>query len=196
MNYLAHARLSFGVPAILTGNMISDFVKGKKKFDYPEDIRKGIELHRSIDEFTDTHPMTREAKTFFKPAYRLYAGAFVDVVYDHFLALDRTEFPGDTLRDFAGSTYRLLKVNEAWFPEKFARLFHYMQKQNWLYNYQFIEGACNGFGGLVHRAAYLTEHQTACKILVDHYAELENGYRIFFPAVKLHAWGRLKELSE
>ena len=30
MNYLAHAYLSFGDPGILTGNMISDFVKGKR----------------------------------------------------------------------------------------------------------------------------------------------------------------------
>ena len=31
VNYLAHAYLSFGDPEILTGNLISDFVKGKKK---------------------------------------------------------------------------------------------------------------------------------------------------------------------
>lgn len=35
MNYLAHAYLSFNDPEILVGNLISDFVKGKKKFDYP-----------------------------------------------------------------------------------------------------------------------------------------------------------------
>jgi acyl carrier protein phosphodiesterase len=35
MNYLAHAYLSFNDPEILVGNMISDFVKGKKKFDFP-----------------------------------------------------------------------------------------------------------------------------------------------------------------
>jgi acyl carrier protein phosphodiesterase len=29
MNYLAHAVLSFQQPDILTGNMISDFVKGR-----------------------------------------------------------------------------------------------------------------------------------------------------------------------
>jgi acyl carrier protein phosphodiesterase len=34
MNYLAHAYLSFNEPEILTGNMISDFVKGKKKFEF------------------------------------------------------------------------------------------------------------------------------------------------------------------
>jgi acyl carrier protein phosphodiesterase len=84
MNYLAHAYLSFGHPGILTGNMISDFVKGKKKFDYPSEVQQGIALHRAIDQFTDTHEATREAKQVFRPAYRLYSGAFVDVVYDHY----------------------------------------------------------------------------------------------------------------
>jgi acyl carrier protein phosphodiesterase len=43
MNYLAHAYLSFNQPEILVGNMISDFVKGKKKFDFAPGIQK--ELH-------------------------------------------------------------------------------------------------------------------------------------------------------
>ena len=50
MNYLAHAYLSFNDPDILIGNMISDHVKGKKKFDLPEKIQRGITLHRNIDE--------------------------------------------------------------------------------------------------------------------------------------------------
>ena len=55
MNYLAHAFLSFRNPQILVGNMISDFVKGKKKEDYPDLIKKGIMLLRAIDNFTDLH---------------------------------------------------------------------------------------------------------------------------------------------
>jgi acyl carrier protein phosphodiesterase len=194
MNYLAHACLSFDDPGILAGNMIGDFVKGRKKFDYPDEVRKGIELHRAIDEFTDSHPATREAKVFFKPAYGLYAGAFMDIVYDHFLALDPDEFPAGTLSVFAETVYRRLSVYEPVFPEKFVRLLYYMRTQNWLYNYQFRPGACKGFGGLVQRALYLHEHQTACKILEDHYTELGNSYRDFFPAVKIFARNRLKEL--
>src|SRR4029077_7560850 len=76
MNYLAHAYLSFNQSEILVGNMISDFVKGKRKFDYPSGIQKGIDLHRAIDQFTDQHSATKEAKEFFRPDYRLYAGAF------------------------------------------------------------------------------------------------------------------------
>ncbi|MFY7899136.1 MAG: ACP phosphodiesterase, partial [Chitinophagaceae bacterium] len=32
MNFLAHAYLSFQQPSLLIGNMISDFVKGKKQY--------------------------------------------------------------------------------------------------------------------------------------------------------------------
>ncbi len=62
MNYLAHAYLSFNMPDILVGNMISDFIKGKKQFDYPLPVQKGIRLHRAIDTFTDTHAATQELK--------------------------------------------------------------------------------------------------------------------------------------
>lgn len=100
MNYLAHAYLSFNHPDILVGNMISDFVKGKKKFDFPQDIQKGIMLHRMVDTFTDTHEATKEAKEVFRPHYRLYSGAFVDVIYDHFLAADPSEFSEPALLGF------------------------------------------------------------------------------------------------
>ena len=71
MNYLAHAYLSFGEPDILIGNMISDFIKGKKQFDYLLPVQKGIQLHRAIDEFTDFHAVTKEAKQLLKPANRI-----------------------------------------------------------------------------------------------------------------------------
>src|SRR6476661_6521196 len=101
MNYLAHATLSFENDDILTGNMISDFVKGNKKILYPLAIQKGIMLHRMIDEFTDTHFATKQAKTYFRKTAGHYAGVFVDVVYDHFLANDHTQFPGKQLETFA-----------------------------------------------------------------------------------------------
>jgi acyl carrier protein phosphodiesterase len=118
----------------------------------------------------------------------------MDIVYDHFLALDPDEFPDGTLPVFTDTVYRRLSAYEPVFPEKFVRMFYYMRTHNWLYNYRFMEGACRGFGGLVQRALHLHEHQTACKILGDHYAELGKSYQDFFPAAKIFARNRLKEL--
>lgn len=186
MNYLAHAYLSFNHPGILVGNMISDFVKGRKQFDYPEIIQKGIRLHRAIDTFTDEHAATRSAKQLLKPAVGLYAGAFVDVVYDHFLALEDTAFREKKLPDFAAWVYSEIGRQEAQLPERFARMFPYMRSQNWLYHYRTTDGVEKSFGGLVHRASYLEDPKPAYHLFTEHYNELEKAFRDFFP--ELHAF--------
>lgn len=185
MNLLAHAYLSFNQPEILVGNMISDYVKGRKKYDYTEGIQKGIMLHRAIDAFTDSHPATQDAKIFFKPAYRLYAGAFIDVVYDHFLANDTNEFEtASALDQFAKETYESLFQYVKVMPESFAAMLPYMKEQNWLYHYRFKEGTAKSFGGLVRRAAYLNNAETAVEIFEQHYHELQLCYNHFFSSLK------------
>ena len=181
MNYLAHAYLSFQQPEILVGNMISDYVKGKKKFDYSPGIQQGIELHRLIDTFTDDHAATKEAKEIFRPHYRLYAGAFVDVVYDHYLATDPFIFNSDSLEAFAAGTYTMLEPYTAVFPERFARMFPYMKTQNWLYNYSNKWGIENSLHGVVRRSTYLTESATAFQLFQTHYEHLQRSYQQFFP---------------
>lgn len=194
MNYLAHAWLSFYKPGILTGNIISDFVKGKKRFDFDEEIQKGIMLHRLIDAFTDEHPDTKRAKQYFKPEVGLYAGAFVDVAYDHFLALDKNEFTDESLANFSYHTYEILDEHASVFPEKFARIFIYMKQDNWLYNYKTLYGIEQSFKGLIHRAKYLQNNVAAFDCFSNNYTALQDCYSSFFPEVKSFAYAHLGSL--
>jgi acyl carrier protein phosphodiesterase len=187
LNYLAHAYLSFGHPEILVGNLVSDFVKGKKKFDFPEGIQKGIALHRSIDNFTDTHAATKEAKEVFRAHYRLYSGAFVDVVYDHFLATDENEFTQQSLFDLSQQVYADIDRHTAWLPERFARFFPYMKSQNWLFNYQASLWVARSMEGVVRRSTYLTESGTAYQLFEQHYQLLQQCYRQFWKDMKPYA---------
>jgi acyl carrier protein phosphodiesterase len=185
MNYLAHAYLSFNDPDILLGNMINDYVRGKKKFDYSAGIQKGMTLHRAIDNFTDEHPATKKAKEFFKKDYRLYAGAFVDVVFDHFLAKDENEFADNAaLQALAENTYSILESRLEILPESFQQIFPYMKEQNWLYNYQFDELIKKSFAGLEKRATYLSETSRAFELFKEHYDSLQTFYEEFFPHLK------------
>lgn len=195
MNYLAHAYLSFEQPGILTGNMISDFVKGKKKFQYSELIQKGIHLHRQIDEFTDFHPITAKAKKVFRPQYRLYSGAFIDIVYDHFLACDTSQYISlGGIKNFTANVYATLEKDFELFPLNFQRMFGYMKTQNWLYNYRLKNGIEKSFGGLVYRAAYLSESAVAFDLFNQHYNELKGYYEEFFPELKKFAGSTLSNL--
>jgi acyl carrier protein phosphodiesterase len=174
--------------------MISDFVKGKKQFDYPPEVHVGIVLHRAIDTFTDEHAATAAAKSIFRPHYRLYSGAFADVVYDHFLANDASQFAGNSLLDFSQEVYTMLDKQVALFPTPFKQLFPYMKEHNWLYNYRELQGMKHSFQGLVRRSAYLTESTIAYGLFEEHYSVFQQCYDAFFPEVKVFALNTLAEL--
>src|SRR4029079_19391 len=127
MNFLAHAYLSFNDPGILVGNMISDFVKGSARFGFSGKIANGIILHREIDTFTDNHQATKEAKQVFRPAYRLYSGAIMDVIYDHFLACDSNIFDDSSLKIFTTDTYAHLEHHAPYLPNHFIHVLSYMK---------------------------------------------------------------------
>lgn len=191
MNYLAHAYLSFNIPGVLVGNMISDFVKGKKQFDFPEEIQEGIRLHRQIDRFTDEHPATKEARKFFTSSAGPYGGAFVDIVYDHFLALDTRELDEEQWKTFSQVTYSRLTGYQFLLPEKFAQMLPYMQSQDWLFNYRFAWGIENSFRGLARRAKYLSGSEQVFQDFRKHYDGLKILYDDFFPSVKNFAAAQL-----
>lgn len=192
MNYLAHAYLSFGDPEVLTGNLISDFVKGKKKFDYPPRVLAGINLHRAIDEFTDDHVVNKTVAKIFKPHYGLYSSAFIDVVYDHFVAL---EIAAETknLEGYTEEVYAKLELYRHLFPPAFNNIFPFMKQHNWLYNYQYSWGIEKSLEGLVHRAAYLTESETAFGLFNTRYDDFKAAFQVFFPSLKTYA---LKKFSD
>ena len=181
MNYLAHAFLSFGHPEITVGNLISDFVKGKKKFDYPEGIQKGITLHRLIDQFTDDHPATQEAKKFFRADYRLYNAVFIDVVYDYFLANDASLFTETELFNFSKEVYQVLDEHFDSLPARFATIVPYMKSYNWFYNYRSRSGIKNSFAGIVRRAAFLSESDTAFLL----FEKFNNEFNSLFDNLKI-----------
>lgn len=195
MNLLAHSYLSFNDPDILVGNMISDFVKGKKKFTFSPSIQQGIAFHREIDSFTDDHEATREAKNFLKPAVGLYSGAFIDVAYDHFLANDIREFTDASLHIHAANTYRILMQYNEILPEKFKWTLPYMQSQNWLYNYKNLAGTKKSFEGVVKRASYLHSGKEVFDLFEKHYDSLQICYRTFFPLVKEFCILRFKQIT-
>ncbi|HRO43804.1 MAG TPA: ACP phosphodiesterase [Flavipsychrobacter sp.] len=178
MNYLGHALLSFDDAQILTGNLIGDHVKGKLALNnYPERIRKGIELHRKIDVFTDNHPASKRARLWLRESYGLYSGAIVDSLYDHFLANDPRYFSSEKdLLLFTQKVYENLEEQSRFFPPVFAQYFPYMKEQNWLYNYRNLQGVQRSLGGLYKKAKHMPPVEEAYKIFIGHYYQLAQCY--------------------
>lgn len=197
MNFLAHAVLSFDHPEILVGNMISDFVKGKKQYDFEPSIRCGIALHRAIDVFTDEHLATKAMKSFYKKDYGLYSAVLADVSYDYFLANDENIFlHHDQLKSFTNQTYSQLASFGHILPENFAYAFGYMQKQDWLFHYKSDEGIAKSFAGLQRRATYMNNTDLAMEIFKENKNEMKLLYQEFFPQIQQYALTKLKDIID
>lgn len=116
MNHLAHCFLSLNDEDLLLGNFIGDFVKGHNWQHYPPAVQKGILLHRSIDSFTDRHAMTDRSVNRIRPFAGRYAPPFLDILYDHLLAVSWARYSGELFDNFAERTYTQLEKRASDMP--------------------------------------------------------------------------------
>ena len=82
MNFLAHALLAGESPALVVGGVVGDWIKGPLPAGLPEDLARGVALHRAIDSFAETHPAFCASRARMSPARRRYAGVLVDICWD------------------------------------------------------------------------------------------------------------------
>lgn len=180
MNFLAHSLLSFSDEQIV-GNLIGDFIKNRDKKKLPEKIQQGVMMHRAIDAFTDVHPKVSEAKTVFQPLVRLYSGAFVDVVFDYFLANDESIKTPEQWREHTAHVYKVLYDHSTDLPENFQQILPRMEKDNWLYNYRFDWGIEYSIRNVLHKAKYLEQTTPVYAHFIHHKPFLKTCFDEFFP---------------
>ena len=149
-----------------------------------------------IDNFTDAHTETKKAKEIFNPFAARYAAVFVDIAFDHFLAVDEKEFPLNKLEYFASETYRVLNNYSVILPEKFINILPHMINHNWLLNYRFTWGIENSFNSVFRRAKYLSKTDAVFECFTKNYHELRDCYNMFFPILKDFAFNEYNLLIQ
>ncbi|MGI9545525.1 MAG: ACP phosphodiesterase [Cyclobacteriaceae bacterium] len=194
MNFLAHSFLSGGISEIMVGNFIADFVKGRGYLEYPEDIQKGIILHREIDHFTDKHQIVLRSKDKLRAGYRHYAGVIVDIFYDHFLAAGWSKYSDQKLLPFTEQVYQYIGLHESILPEKVQWILPHMSKNNWLFNYATIEGIQKTLSGMAKRTKYQSNMEKATIELEAHYEQFHREFHQFFPEVMAFTKNKLAQL--
>lgn len=194
MNFLAHLYLSGNDKNIMIGNFIGDHIKGNKFSQYNEGIIKGVKLHRLIDAFTDSHPVVEISKKRLRPHFHKYSPVIVDVFYDHFLAKNWRSYHQLSLGKYTQMFYQLILSNSEILPEKTNHLIPYLVKQDWLYNYAFIEGINKALTGMSKRAMFESRMEKAASFLIKDYSLYENEFNIFFDELKQYCDAQINEL--
>ncbi|MGM1055683.1 MAG: ACP phosphodiesterase [Bacteroidota bacterium] len=180
MNYLAHIYLSGEDEQLKIGNFIADSVKGRKFIGFPEKVKNGIILHRAIDTFTDSHPIVKKSVHRLFPVYSHYSAVIVDILYDHFLAANWSDYSDVPLEKYVAEFYELLNENFEILPKRVKQFLPYMIRDNWLLNYATIEGIGKILFQMDQRTKNRSQMQLATAELKLYYPEFEEEFRSFF----------------
>lgn len=187
MNYLGHLYLSPDTPDFLVGSLLGDFVKGAAVNDYTGDTRRGIELHRKVDQFTDHHDIFRQSVARISQERRRYGGIMVDVFYDHFLAKHWLEFHPEPLADFAQRVYGILREREPELPETLQLIAPRLIAEDRFSSYQRLDGIDLVLKRLSLRIKRENPLHSAIEELEQAYEGFEADFRRFLPEAELFA---------
>ena len=195
MNFLAHIYLSNGINHLMLGNFMADSIKGKKYLDYPDEISKGIQLHRFIDNFTDTHPIVLNTKIMLRPHFGRYSPLVSDIVYDHFLALNFEQITGLELEAYVIEVYAYMHQNEADMTDFAKGILPYMSKHNWLLNYNHKEGLQKIFNQFGRRIGVEELFDNVTDVVWEDYSKYESDFYSFWKELEVAVNEKLNTLN-
>lgn len=181
MNYLAHMLLSDGTPHGMAGNLAGDFVSGLDLSSVHPLLLQGIEQHRAVDRFTDSHPVTRRSRNRLDPKWRHWRGILVDVFYDHLLARGFEAFSAEPLPAFAARAYAALAECESILPPRLRRVAPVMIEHDWLGAYAHEQGLRAILWRMSRRARKAPELHEAVDELLAARDDFAADFQEFFP---------------
>ena len=183
MNWLAHVFLSEQNIDFQVGNFISDPLKGKAWENSSEDIKKGMEVHKIIDSYTDSHPIFKQSKKRLKDKGLLKA-VIVDFTYDYLLAKNWNKFCNIELNDFMNNFYKNVEKRKVDYPQRPKEIVSNMVSRD-LLNYQDLNHLKQAFIRLDRRTSErLAKRDSATsyyEIIQDKMPQLEKDFLEFFP---------------
>ncbi|MGH8035023.1 MAG: ACP phosphodiesterase [Lysobacterales bacterium] len=194
MNFLAHLLLAGDDDGLRLGAMLGDFIHGNPdNSNLSAATRKGVQLHRFIDQYIDSLPEVVQLRQQFPVRFRRYGGIIIDLAFDHELALRWDEFSSLSLSEFDEGIRGLLARHEEELPEELKRFMRYADQRGLFANYRNedeILFSLKGIGKRLSRPNPL--HQVA-----DIWEDMKPGFRqcfgTAFPHVQAAVDGWLAE---
>ncbi len=140
MNFLAHLALAGPDTDLQAGNLIADWIKGRRLAELPPAVQAGVVMHRALDVYTDHHPAVRRSTARLRGRWGLYSAILVDVLYDHLLARGFAGTTGSELRPWLDARYVSLRRTAPRLPTREACRLERLICDDRLYSYTTTAG--------------------------------------------------------
>jgi len=186
MNWLAHLFLSEPSPTFRIGNLLPDLVGPSALSGLPSEYLRGVQQHRRIDAFTDSHPIVRRSIARVGPEFRRFGGIFVDIFYDHFLSREWPALSRTPLTAFTNEIYASFEEHRHHIPPEAYLPLAKMKSENWLCSYGDLHGVSTTLGRIGLRLRRPTALAEGAAILEADYAGFHADFAEFFPELIAH----------
>jgi acyl carrier protein phosphodiesterase len=196
MNFLAHLYLAGDNDGLRLGAMLGDFVRGKKILSsYQDDVRLGIELHRHIDQHTDSLPDIANLRRHFPPPFRRYGGIVIDLAYDHELARRWEKYSNETLRSFDRNVRELLSRHESLVPDRLRRFMSYADRRGLFAAYREESEILRSLHGIGKRLSRPNPLHRIDDIWLELAPDFSASFEVVFPQIQSDVAAWLKSRS-
>ena len=186
MNYLAHLQLAQPTAFSWVGNLMGDFVKGTDVAALPLAVQAGIDNHRAVDRFTDSHDQVAGMKALFSSRRRRFAPVALDMLFDHFLIHHWQKFHDVPLDRFLGAAQQALAEHQPLMPARMQRVTTLMIRDNWIMSYRELTMLGHALDRVAGRIRFANDFAGAIEDIERHYEQLEAGFLVFFPELMSH----------
>jgi acyl carrier protein phosphodiesterase len=195
VNWLAHTFLSKPKVEFRLGNLLADVMKGTARDGMPEAFLEGVKCHRSIDAFTDYHPIVHRSRARLGDKFPRVTGILIDIFYDHFLALHWERYCEGTLHGFTERVYPELRNHSLPLPERAQEMIDFILIEDRFQSYRTLEGIRDALEGVSFRLSQRIgkDYKLADSIpeFETHFDDLAGDFAEFFPLLRNHVEMRL-----
>lgn len=197
MNFLAHLHIANHCRSDLAGNLLGDFVKGDPSKHYSQPLADGIRLHRFVDTYTDSHVISKQAKTLFRKETQRFAPIALDVFWDHCLATNWSTYSNSSLKQFCKNSHsKISQDSEAHWPENFLLVHQKMSQQRWLESYESMDSISMVLERMSLRRPRLGVLKECFDDLAANYDKLQCHFYELYPDVLERSWQHRQQQIE
>ena len=187
MNYFAHLVLSQPTVESTVGNLLGDFAKGVKRETLNHAVTSGLDNHRAVDRFTDTHESIQALKRLFSPERRRFAGIALDVYFDHLLMTHWQAFDSRPLQSVIDEFYQRMTEGQALMPSRHMRdTTQRMVEYDWFGSYRELDSIAHALDRIATRLRFKNRFDNSIEEILTNQGEIDDVFLVFFPELLEH----------
>ncbi|MEP2652925.1 MAG: ACP phosphodiesterase [Paraglaciecola sp.] len=172
-------------------------MRGSELSYLPLAIERGIRLHRSVDTFTDSHPLILDLKQQFSGKLRRMSGVIIDIYFDYLLMTNWDDFAVTSSNSLFDEFYDeldkfVLPIN-AHFNKQAQRLVKY----KWLNQYENRDTCFQAFSSIESRLGNKIQFAKDADFFIrQHHNLFEKKFSQFYPELLEHGVNFVDSYSE